>query len=118
MGDDILKNNDDLKYPTQYMLLGQSYLIKGKFDKAIKAYQKALRMTPDKPKAQFFLGDAWFKKAVSCRGKEGTKRAKCIHKAVKHYSKAEDLSPDSVVGELARRQRKEANKQKIPGTGM
>ncbi|MFQ5952310.1 MAG: tetratricopeptide repeat protein [Candidatus Omnitrophota bacterium] len=109
MWKDLLRKKDKLKYPTQYVLLGQSYLLKGKHDKAIAAYHKAIRMKPDSPKAQLFLANAWFRKGVNCSDPADKNRSKWLHKAMIHYDKAKELSPNSIVGEWARRQLKEAH---------
>ena len=97
------------KYPTHYVLLGQSYLLKGNYRNAIKAYQKALRMDPSRPKVQLFLANAWLKRAVNSPDITGRDREKCLEKATAHYNKAEKLSPDSIIGEWVRKQLKEVN---------
>ena len=110
MWEDILQKKDKIEYPTQYILLGQTYLLKGDFNKAIKAYQKALRMEPKRPKAQLFLANAWFKKAVNSLNSTERDREKCLYNAIVHYNKTENLSPHSIVGEWARRQMRELEK--------
>gem|GEM_PF-2594937 len=109
MWEDLLRKKGKIVYPTQYVLLGQSYLLKGNFNKAIEAYQKALRMEPNRPKAQLFLANAWFKKAVNYANSTGRDRLKWLYRAMAHYKKAEKLSPNDIVGEWARRQLKEVN---------
>ncbi|MBD3379812.1 MAG: tetratricopeptide repeat protein [Candidatus Omnitrophica bacterium] len=109
MWEDILRKKDDLEYPTQYVLLGQTYLLKGNFNKAIRAYQKALRLEPERPKAQLFLANAWFKKAVNSRNATKKEREKCLYKALVHYNKANTLSPRSIIGEWARKQIREVD---------
>ena len=110
MWEDILRKKDKIEYPTQYVLLGQTYLLKGNLTKAIKAYQKALRMEPKQPKAQLFIANAWFKKAVNSTNVDDRDREKWLHKALIHYNKAESLSSNSIIGEWARRQMKEVDK--------
>ena len=110
MWEDILQRKDKIEYPTQYVLLGQAYLIKGNFNKAIKAYQQALMMKPKWPEAQLFIANAWFKKAVNSTNVADRDRDKWLHKALIHYNKAESLSSHSIIGDGARRQMKEVDK--------
>lgn len=112
MWEDILKKGEELEYPTQFVLLGQTYLLKGKYNKAIQAYHKALRIDKNRPKAQLFLGNAWRQKAVNAKGITGIAKKKCLRNAAKHYDKAERLSPESIVGEWARRQKNEIENDK------
>jgi Tfp pilus assembly protein PilF len=106
MWEDMLRKKTKIEYPTQYILLGQSYLLKSNFKKAIKSYQKALRIDPNRPKAQLFLANAWLKKAVNKTNAPKREKKKCLHKALVHYNKAEKLSPNSIIGEWARRKLK------------
>lgn len=105
----ILRKKDKLEYPAQYILLGQSYLLKRNFDKAIAAYHKALRMEANNTKTHLFLANAWFKKGINCANLTDKNREKWLYKAMIHYKKAESLSPDSVIGEWARRRLKEVH---------
>ena len=108
MWKDILRKAGEPTHSTQYILLGQSYLLKKNFNKAIAAYQKAIRLQKKSPKAQLFLASAWFKKGVNCSDVTGRDKLKWLSKAVIHYNKALGLSAGGIVGEIARRQLKEA----------
>lgn len=106
---DHLKRGTYKEYPTQYILRGQDYLLRGKTDKAIKAYQKALRIDQEQPKAHLFLANAWLKKVFRDTKKIGKKK-KWLFKAGLHYNKAKKLSGNSIVGEWATRQVKEVDR--------
>jgi tetratricopeptide (TPR) repeat protein len=107
MFEDILKKKGDLEYPTQYVLLGQTYSLKGKYNKAIKAYQKCLRIKPSSPKAQLYIANAWAKKGAVYSSRYRRKKAKCFFNALKHYNRARSLSPQGIIGECAGRKIKE-----------
>jgi len=105
---DVFHKKDGLKYPTQYILLGQNYLLKGKFNKAIEAYHKAVRMDPDSAKVRLLLANIWLKKGVNCSDLADKRTTKYLHRAILHYNKAMVLSPDTAISEWAERRVKEA----------
>jgi len=105
---DFFRKKDELKYPTQYILLGQNYSLKGELNKAIAAYHKAVRLDPDSAKARLFLANIWLKKGVNCSDLADKNTTKYLHRAIFHYNKVLVLSPDNVIGEWAARRLKEA----------
>jgi len=102
MWEDILKKKVDPEYPTQYILLGQTYFLKGQYDKAIRACQKAVRKNAV-PQGELFLANSWLGKASICDNEDQEIKNRYIRTAMRHYRKAASLSPHSVICETSER---------------
>ena len=87
-----------------YLLRGESYKDKGEFGRAIRDFERALKLKPNYPQAYFFRG--------VCHEAEGR-----LDEAIKDVAKALELNPDRELYE-AKLARLRAAKEKQPPTKL
>jgi len=103
----IMNNKNKVKYPSQYVVLGQYSVLQGDYDKAVDLYRKALEKMPCNRKVLYFLANAYFRKAVN----DKTDKARSYRNAFCNYEKIIRSEPEGPISNMARKKMAELRKE-------